>query len=366
MKTLLIGIGAAGNKAVANAVEMNMIDVEDTMIVNSTSKDFPQDYQGIKVTLTDGNTGCGKERSIAREYARKALADGKFNIDNIGNYLAVIIVTSVEGGTGSGSTPLIAKYFNQVCNRNVHIIGFTGFEEDVRGLSNTVEFFKEIDPAIIVQTISNASFMNQAGGNKLQAEKLANKEMASRISVVTGRDFISGSQNIDDTDILKLANTSGYMTVEKKYFNKSLETREDFDKIVKNMIYNSASVKSNNPQATRLGIILNISPSSEDAIDYSFTMLKDHYGHSFEFFHQIQWDGEKEYIAYIASGMKMPIDEIQVIYDKFVKEMEVMNSKSDEFFSKINGLDTATNASKFDMITNNTSGMNLSEFLQNN
>ena len=44
--------------------------------------------------------------------------------------------------------------------------------------------------------------------------------MADKISVLTGQDFIEGSQNIDDTDILKLSNTAGYMVVEKKYFNK--------------------------------------------------------------------------------------------------------------------------------------------------
>lgn len=365
MKALLIGIGAAGNKAVLNAVEEGSIDINDTVIVNSTSKDFPSNYNGRKIVTSDSDVGCGKERAIAKEYMRKAIGDGKFNFDNITSYEAVIIVSSLEGGNG-GATPLIAKFFNQVCTRNVHVIAFTGFEEDVRGLSNTVEFFKEIDPNIMVQTISNASFMNMAGGNKLQAEKLANKEMATRIAVLTGKDFISGSQNIDDTDILKLANTTGYMTVEKKIFNKSLETVDDFDKVVKNMIYNSASIKSDNPQAARIGVILNISPSSEDAIDYTFKQLKEYYGNPFEFFHQIQWDGEKEYIAYIASGMKMPVDEIEAVYNRFVKEMETVNSKTDEFFSKMSSLDTSSSASRFDMITNNTKGSSLADFLSNN
>ena len=40
MKTMLIGIGAAGNKAVLNAVEAGVMKVEDTVIINSTSKIF--------------------------------------------------------------------------------------------------------------------------------------------------------------------------------------------------------------------------------------------------------------------------------------------------------------------------------------
>ena len=367
MKTFLIGVGAAGNKAVVNAVDAGIMKVEDTCIVNSTSKDFPKEYEGTKIILTEGDTGCGKERSIAKEYTKKAIADGKFNIQSkISDYTTVIVATSVEGGTGSGSTPIIAKMFNKVFVKNVHIIAFTGFEEDVRGLSNTVEFFKEIDPAIVVQTISNASFLSAAGNNKLRAEELANKEMTERISVLTGQDFIDGKQNIDDTDILKLSNTSGYMTVEKKYFNKSLETRDDFEKIIKNMIYNSASIKSKDPAAKRLGVVLNIKPASEDAIDYECKSLRASFGNPFEYFTQVQWDGEQEYIAYIVSGMKMPLDEIKDVYNRYIEQTNKINKNDDEFFAEMDGLSSLKEDDQFNMIKNFSKAESLADFLSNN
>lgn len=149
MKAFLVGVGAAGNKAIVEAVSQKVIDEKDTVIINTTARDFPKNYNGEKIILTSQNTGCGKERSIAKEYTKKAMADGKFNLSVVQEYDTVIVVTSVEGGTGSGSTPIIAKFFNQVFGKNVHIIAFTGFEDDVRGLANTVEFFKEIDSAMI-------------------------------------------------------------------------------------------------------------------------------------------------------------------------------------------------------------------------
>lgn len=366
MKTLLIGIGAAGNKAVMTAINSNTVDVDDTIIINSTTKDFPKEYTGRTIVLSGTDTGCGKERSVSKEYTRKAIADGKFNIDNIADYISVVIATSVEGGTGSGSSLIIAKLFNQVYLRNVHIIAFTGFEDDVRGLANTVEFFKELDSNIMVQTISNKAYLAQAGNNKLRAEELANREMAERISVLTGQDFIDGSQNIDDTDILKLANTHGYMTVEKKKFNKSLETREDFEKIIKNMIYNSASIKSTDPCAARLGVVLNINPASEDAIDYSFTSLKNAYGNPFEFFTQVQWDGKTEYIAYIASGMKMPIDEIEAVYSRYKEQSEKINKNGDEFFSKVSSFSALEEDNQFNMLREPGKGQSIADFLGNN
>lgn len=364
MKALLIGIGAAGNKAVVTAIEKGTMKVEDTVIVNSTSKDFPKEYQGTKIVLSGTDTGCGKERAVSKTYTKKAIGEGKFNFnDKMSQYTTVIIATSVEGGTGSGATPTLAKFFNKVYTKNVHIIAFTGFEDDVRGLANTVDFFKEIDPAIIVQTISNVSFMAAAGQNKMKAEEMANREMAERIRVLTGQDFIDGRQNIDDTDILKLSNTSGYMTVEKKTFNKSLETRDDFEKIIKNMVYNSASIKSKDPSAIRLGVIMNINPASEDAIDGSFTSLKAAYGNPYEFFTQIQWDGKTEYIAYIASGMKMPIDEITAVYKRYKEQSGKINKDADEFFAAMDGMGTLQEDSKFNMIKEVSKGMSIADFL---
>lgn len=364
MKCLLIGVGAAGNKAVVDAVDRGIMKLEDTIIVNSTTKDFPKEYTGKKIVLSNGDTGSGKERKIAKEYVMNAMSDGKFT-ELADTYGTVIIATSVEGGTGSGSTPVIAKFFKEVYAKNVHIIAFTGFEDDIRGLSNTVEFFKEIDSNIVVQTISNKSFMALAGGNKLKAEELANKAMADKISVLTGQDFIEGSQNIDDTDILKLSNTAGYMVVEKKVFNKPLETVDDYEKIIKSMIYNSSAIKVAKPEAIRMGIILNISENSKDAIEYNFESLKAHYGYPFEFFTQIQYDNKQEYIAYIASGMKMPLEEIENVYTRYKEQYDRMDKNADEFFSKMSTFDIAdTGKDLYDMMKEPAKKKSINDFLK--
>lgn len=362
MKILLIGIGAAGNKAVYEAVNSELFREEDTVIINSTSKDFPANYKGRTIILSPKDTGCGKERSIAKEYTKTAIKAGKFNMD-IGAYDTVIIATSVEGGTGSGSTPIIAKYFQQVTKKNVHVIAFTGFEEDVRGLANTVEFFQELDSNIIVQTISNSSFLDQANDNKFRAEELADREMCTRIRVLSGMDFIDSKQNIDTTDINKLSNTPGYMTVEYRQIKRPLESQDDFNRVIKNMIYNSHSVKVDNPGAIRTGVILNISPESEDAIDYKFEDIYKTYGRSYENFLQEQWDGKREYIAFIASGMKMPLDEIKGVYDRYKEASGKVNKETDMFNKELNDLSLNTEDEMFNMIKKPESGISAADFL---
>lgn len=364
MKTLMIGIGAAGNKCVVNAVRKGIVEQEDAVIVNSTSKDFPEKFEGKKIVLSSDNAGCGKERSRAKDYAITAIKAGKLNIE-VGAYSTIILVTSVEGGTGSGSTPIIAKFLNQVYHKNVHIIAFTGFEEDVRGLGNTVEFFQEIDSNLVVHAISNAAFMRYAGGNKFKAEDLANDEMCKRFEIITGKNFIVGSQNIDDTDILKVSNTSGYMTVEHMLIDKPLVDHDDFNQRVRKMIYDSKSVKSNNPGAVRLGIILNVDPASEDAIDFSFSSIKNAYGNPYECFMQKQWDGKKEYIAIIASGMQMPIDELKAIYERYKENTAKVMKNADAFFNAMQEMTLDAVDKKFDMYSKtNRDNMSIDEFFK--
>jgi len=365
MRCLMLGLGAAGNKAICAAIAAGVVDVDDTVLINSTSKDFPKEYKGKKIVMSSKDTGCGKERAIAKEYAIRLIKDGELTMD-LKDYSTVILVCSIGGGTGSGSTPIIAKFFKDVMNRNVHIIAFTGFEEDVRELSNSIEFFKEMDSKIIVQAISNSSFLKEADGNKFKAEQMANEEMCKRIAILTGQNFIESSQNIDDTDILKVSNTSGYMTVEGHYLSKPLVDIDDFNKIIKEMIYNSHSIKSKNPGAIRIGVILNITPESEDAIDYSFQMLKDTYGHPFECFQQKQWDGKKEYIQYIVSGMNMPLDEVQEIFDRYNEAFKKVQQDNDQFYQAINGMNLDPSAGRFDMIKPVEKGMSIEAFLNAN
>lgn len=364
MKTLLVGVGAAGNKAVMSAIENQIVKEDDTIIINSTSKDFPTKYNGKKIVLSPQDSGCGKERSVAKDYAITAIKSGKLNIDSVSAYTTVIVITSVEGGTGSGSTPIIAKFFNQVHRKNTHIIAFTGFEEDVRGLANTVEFFQEIDSNLIVQTIRNSSFLRLSGNNKFKAEQLANEEMCKRIRILTGQDFIVSDQNIDDTDILKVSNTSGYMTVEQSFFDKPLVDQDDFNKNIKKMIYDSKSAKSKDAGATRIGVILNIDPASEDAIDYSFASIKEAYGNPFECFMQKQWDEKREYVAFIVGGMQMPIDEMKAVYDRYKDQSSKVNKNADAFFKEMQSMKLDSDNNKFNMIKPIQSGVSTEDFMK--
>ena len=115
MITKLIGIGAGGNKAAICAVRNDIISVENTMLINSTLKDIPKDYTGSAIEFSNSYGGCGKERKMSYDLCANSIQDGTIPLEeflSVGKEdqaELVVLVSSTEGGTGSGSTPLLAK-----------------------------------------------------------------------------------------------------------------------------------------------------------------------------------------------------------------------------------------------------------------
>lgn len=364
MNILVIGLGAAGNKCVYSAIENGVIKENDVLLINSTSKDFPSDYKGNKLIISPTNTGCGKERDVSKAYVVNAIKSKVFDsIPGLANYGTIILVSSVEGGTGSGCVPMLAQYFAKVLVKNVHIFALAGFGEDVRGLANTIEFFKELDNNIITHTIDNKAFLPEAGGNKTKAEELANGEFSKRYKVLSGDILIPGEQNIDDTDIIKLSNTYGYSTVEYRELDKPIGDSSDYDKIIKRMIYESKSIKSEVPSSSKIGIILNLSESSREGLSDIFAILKENFGMPYECFKHYQYDGKKEYIAFIVAGMKLPIEELSKIYNAYIEQSKLINKNEDTFFSTMQSMTLLDEDKKFDMIKPVKKGISTDEFL---
>lgn len=354
-KTLYIGNGAAGNKAVVMAVKRGDINIEDTLLINSTKDDFPVGYNGNTVALSNG--GCGKDRDASKKYITAAFESGTIDRAIDSQYENVVIVTSLEGGTGSGSTPLLGMYCLKVLGKNVRIYGFAGFEDDPHGLENTIGFFKELDFECTVQCIRNSLFK---ASSKYEAEQAANEEFCKHIRILSGLDMIPSSQNIDSTDLSKLRNTIGYCVVDKVEFDDTLMSVEDFNKVCKQMIVQSKSLRSE-PSQVRLGVIMNIKPESEDAVDGKFTVLKEAYGNPYEVFTHKQYDGGKQYIAVISTGMKLPLDDAQAIYDRYLEASSDINTGKDEFIDKVKGMEI--NEDRFRIGPNHSRTISANDFL---
>lgn len=356
----LIGIGAAGNKAAITAVENKIMKVTNTMLINSTLKDIPADYQskeGAVIRQYDGAYGgCGKERERSYDLAEQNLMSDTLGLDkflDVGQETQaelVILVSSTEGGTGSGSTPLIASYIRNVLGLPVNVFGLAGFEDDVRGMRNTVDFFKEMEPTFGIQCIKNAKFLRECNGNKIKAEKKANEEFCKKISVLMGLQIRDSEHNIDPTDLLKIAQEPGYMIIETCVFDEKIKNAEQFKQMVIDTLDSSKALDVDNEALSRLGVIMNIRPEHTDYIDY-YDVIMERYGRPYEKFEHIQHEVETmpEFISLIMEGMKMPTEEVEATYKNYEASVAKVNVSADNFFSTIKEKQINPNDSKFDL-----------------
>lgn len=348
----VIGIGAAGNKAAITLIENNIIPREKVMLVNSTVKDIPADYSDIAIKFKSAEGGCGKEREIAKNLALEALQNSEINLDSFVDPTDsfVIIATSSEGGTGCGASTIFAEYFKSVVGIPVHLFVFTGFEDDGRGLQNTIELFQDLDEEYIVEAISNKKFLDDSdvGGNKIKAEKKANQEFSKKVKILLGGLISNSEQNIDETDLYKLTTTPGYMMIDFCPL-KGIKNTESFNRALVDMLDESKCLDISEPSAKRLGVIFNVSEKSQDFVDFSANVLRERLGFPYEYFQHIQSVGDTEFVAFIASGMQMPIDEIKEVYEKYKEQSSRVNKKKDSFFDYVGDLRGNSEDAAFDM-----------------
>lgn len=351
MRAKIYGLGAAGNKAVISLVDKGLIDKGDVVIINSTLKDVPPEYRDQAISISDNIRGCGKERKVAKDMTLDALKSGKLKLDGIDPiYDKAIIVTSTEGGTGSGSSVIIAKYLREVVNINVEIYAFIGFGDDGRGLQNTIEFFQDMEGEYTIQSIQNSAFMKAANQNARKAEQLANDELAKRITVSLGKLLVDSTQNIDETDLFKVDNTSGYKMIEFHQIDEKIKSFDQFNEILKKIMDSTSSVEPNDPGVQRLAIMCNLDAGSQQFIDYSFASIKDRLGNPYELFTHIEdTDAFPRFIAFIASGMKMPIDAIKEIYEEYKRQSAMVNKNKDNFFDAVRQLQGNAEDDMFNM-----------------
>lgn len=348
----VIGAGAAGNKAAINLIEKGF-NQNDVLLINSTSKDIPEEYRDISMIFGSSSNnlgGCGKERDIGK---RLIINDMKYNNVSLDNFAdpdtkAIIIVSSTEGGSGSASTPILAKYVREVLDIPVIVCLFFGFNTDVRGMQNSIEICQELTDNYGVIGIANSKFVNEANGNYRKAETMANDHFTKLVDIIMGKQIVPSGQNIDDTDLYKLITTPGYMKIEQAHISK-IKNTDQFNKAVSSAIDESHLMDC--PEgAKRAGYIFDITDSISDAIDYNIEVVKSTYGTPYEIYTQVQTTDNPSTVTWIISGLPLPINEIKEIYDNYLKNSSTVNKSKDSFFDSVSDMRGNEEDEMFDML----------------
>ena len=350
IKAKFIGVGAAGNKAVIELMNQKVVtNPNDILLLNTTLRDIPTEYQDKAISF-GYMQGCGKEREVAKKQIALAISEKRVDFETFVQDKpdTVVIVTSVEGGTGSGASVNIAKYLSLAFDIKVHMFAFCGFEDDIRGLKNTVDWFNELSDQYTIEAISNKKFLTD-DGDRESAEALANNEFVKRMRILLGQFIEPSSSNMDERDLYKVATQSGYMTIESCPLGNKLRDKDQFNSLIQDAIANSKSIDTE-PSAVRMGIMINTSSKSHGVIDEDFEVLRKQYGKPFERFYHKQSTHDADYIHFIISGMKVPIDYIKETYNRFKDEFDKVDKSKDSFFGRNDAFNTSE-GSMFDTAT---------------
>ena len=331
LEIMLFGLGAAGNKAAIEALETRVISEENVKLINTTVKDIPEKYKNdpskiIKFSSMLG--GCGKEPIKGQKSMFSAIKNKDIDFSTIINHdtKAVVLVTSVEGGTGCGATPVVAKYFTAL-NIPVHVFAFIGFQDEARGIENSLRFFKNLPDGVILHTINNDKFLDFTNSYS-KAEAAANEEFVRQLEILIGSKMIPSTQNIDDTDHYKIITTPGYMDI--RHIDLTGAKNVDLtNQAIIDSFESMSCMEYNNTGCKMFAVIVNATQKTQDAIDNRFEVIRRYTGEPSEKYRHLQNDGTEEYMDIIIAGLPYPEESIKELGKKHVtyKEKTSVESK---------------------------------------
>lgn len=355
MQATVFGIGAAGNKAAIALIEQKVVDREYVKLINTTSKDIPDQYKDnddIFIKFSSGLGGCGKESAKGRAYLIQAIKNNEIDFKSLLNEGSkeVILVSSVEGGTGSGAVPVVAKYFDAM-NIPVHVFAFIGFQDEARGINNTLKFFKDLPDSVILHTIVNNHFIDYTK-NYAKAEAAANDEFVKEVEILLGHKLVPSKHNIDDQDLYKINTQPGYMTINHIPLT-GVKNVEGFNAAIAEAFENSCYMDSDT-SAKRIAVIINASKRVQEAIDNSFEVVKRYVGVPIETFQHIQPDfdedlQDEEYIDIVACGMNYPEKPIKDINAKYLRLKDKLNMSRKSFDEIYDDIEVKDEIDEFNM-----------------
>jgi cell division GTPase FtsZ len=333
MDLVLFGIGAAGNKAAIEVLERRILPKEKIHLVNTTVKDIPEQYKrdsgDLVIKFSSMLDGCGKESIKGKKAMYNAIRNKDIDFSSFidMNTKAVILVTSVEGGTGCGATPEVAKYFMSL-GVPTHVFALIGFQDDPRSINNSLKFFKELPDGIALHTIENNKFLD-FNNNYASAEQAANGEFAEQVDTLLGSKMIPASQNIDDTDHYKILMCSGYMDI--RHIDLSgVKNKDTCDQAIIDSFESMSCMEYTNEGCKVIAVIINASERTQNNIDDNFSVIRRYAGNpSREVFRHIQYDeNEPEYMDIIIGGLPYPEAGIKYISKKYSEVAVKINNKS--------------------------------------
>jgi cell division protein FtsZ len=340
-KIKVIGIGGAGGNAINNMISAKLKGVE-FITANTDSQDLDRSTCSRKIQLGASITkglGAGADPDIGRISAEESIDEIR---ESVSGADMVFITAGMGGGTGTGSSPVVARESREAGSLTVGVVTkpfkFEGERRMKRALDGIEVLKQEVDTLII---IPNERLKSIGTKNTTFKELIARADEILLHAVKGISDLImsSGFINLDFADVKRVMVEMGTAIMGTGRASGENRASEAAQAAINSPLLEDLSISG------AAGLLMNITGSPDmtmEEIDEASNYIKGEVDDNAEIFWGVVFDesmGEEIQITVIATG----IEKDQ--YQKVVRLRDVTTEEAgDSWTVRANGeiLDTPT------------------------
>jgi cell division GTPase FtsZ len=289
---LWVAVGETGGKIVSEIAKQDKRYV--SLYINTSYADVKKIPNAKNTFIIPNASGTGRQRSVAKEYAREHFTSIIDAINNFPSQQIINLVFSLSGGTGSGLAPTIARLLTKMqSNKIINIVGvLPSLDEPKRALENSLECWNDI---YSVEGINTMYFLDN---NKRKNVEQINEEFAKGYNAFMNVTNTNGNGTvIDNADLGRVALAKGCSA-----FYLLPEDEEDTKIAMAKAFKNSIFADFNSVRCSYLCASL-----QEDKFDTD--LIKNEFRPREEFF---KGSNPNDNIV-VASGVKPPMGAIELL-----------------------------------------------------
>lgn len=231
MKFFIIGFGQAGGKILDLLIENEKVRGTDSGLKSLAVNTARTDLMGLKHVPMDnrlliGQThvkghGVGTDNKMGTKVTQEEIDNILNIIDNKGTHEidGFLLIAGLGGGTGSGGTPVLAKYLSEMYSEPVYTLGILPASEEGKLYSfnaarSIVSLTKYVDNLIL---LDNGSWKFE-GFSLHESFNKINEEVVKRLSVLTragepGEGDSVGEMIVDSSEVINTLQGGGISVI---------------------------------------------------------------------------------------------------------------------------------------------------------
>jgi len=242
MKIGLIGFGQAGGKISDQLIEYDAQTssnvIVDALAINTTKADLmglehiPDEKRVLIGTDQVKGHGVGADNELGAEVAENSMQEVQNKIDSFKAHEveAFVIVSALGGGTGSGGTPVLAKYLKRIYEEPVYGIGILPSSDEGSIYSlNAARSFQTVVEHVDNLIIFDNDGWRQTGESVGEEYTEMDNELVQRIGVLFSAGEIDdmssvGESVVDSSESINTLGTQGLSSI--GYASAEIERKE--------------------------------------------------------------------------------------------------------------------------------------------